>query len=151
MAAGLLFECDDQVAAWTFEKFYLPPMKYDRAVGIVENKAIIGAILFQSWNGHNVELSYYSVKPTLSVGITRCLARYILFTFNVSRITVSTRRRNRNLMRSLQRMGFRLEGAQHRFYGHRDCNRNTAIRFVMFRERIEHYAKLPAEKEKQSC
>lgn len=152
MALGLLFECDEEVAKWTFVTFKMPIMKYDRAIGIMSNKGqIIGSVLFQCFNGFNVELSYYGVRPTLSLGITRCLARYVLFTFNVSRVTVSTSRKNRNLMRSLQRMGFRLEGAQRRFYGHRDCNRNTAIRFVLFRERIEQIAALPITKEQQTC
>lgn len=152
MSRGLLFECDEHVANWTFATFKMPKMSFDRAIGIVDAKgSIIGSVLFQCWNGFNVEMSYYGVVPTLSPGIIRCLARYVLFTFNVSRVTVSTCRKNRNLMRSLQRIGFRLEGAQRRFYGHRDCNRNTAIRFVMFRERIEQIATLPVKKEQKSC
>ncbi len=152
MPLGLVFECDDQVAKWAFSTWTMPPMTYDRAIGIFDDKTgIVGAIVFQSWNGFNVEMSYYGLRPTLSAGIVRCLARYILFTFNASRITVTTRRKNKGLMRSLQRFGFKLEGAQQCFYGHRNCNRNTAIRFVMFRERLEQLAKLPVKKEQHAC
>ncbi len=153
MSIGLLFEYDDKIAKWAFETWKMPSMSYDKAIGLVDNKngKLVGAVVFQCWNGFNVELSYYGLGHTLSAGIARCLARYVLFTFNVSRVTVSTRRKNRTLMRSLQRIGFKLEGAQHRFYGYRDCNRNTAIRFVMFRERIEQLAALPMRKGQKSC
>src|SRR6266404_6338434 len=152
MPVGLLFECDDHVARWAFQTFGMPSMTFDKALGIVDKDGkIIGAVVFQCWNGFNVELSYYSLRPTLSAGIVRCLARYILFTFNASRVTVSTRRKNKILMRSLQRIGFKLEGAQQCFYGQRNCNRNTAIRFVMFRNRLEQLAKLPTKKEQNAC
>lgn len=152
MPVGLLFECDEKIAKWAFDTFKMPHMNYDKSLGIIDKDGkLVGAVVFQCWNGYNVELSYYGLRPTLSAGIVRCLARYVLFTFNVSRVTVSTRRKNKSLMRSLQRMGFKLEGAQRRFYGQRDCNRNTAIRFVMFRERIEQIAALPAKEVRQSC
>src|SRR5262245_46395302 len=111
MSVGLLFECDAQVAKWAFDTFKMPYMTFDRAIGLLDkNGKIIGAVVFQSWNGFNVEMSYYGLRSTLSAGIVRCLARYVLFTFNVSRVTVSTRRKNKGLMRSLQRFGFKLEG-----------------------------------------
>lgn len=154
MTVGLLFGHDDAIAKWAFETWGLQTqMKFDRAIGLIDNKngSLVGAVVFQCWNGTNVELSYYGLKPTLSLGVVRCLARDILFTFNVSRVTVSTSRKNRGLMRSLQRLGFKLEGAQRRFYGNRDCNRNTAIRFVLFREALEKFAAFPAKKERQTC
>lgn len=153
MPVGLLFEHDDAIAKWAFETWrLLPQMKFDRAIGILDKDGkLVGAVVFQAWNGTNVELSYYGLRPTLSLGVVRCLSRYILFTFNVARVTVSTSRKNRGLMRSLQRIGFKLEGAQRRFYGHRDCNRNTAIRFVLFREQLEKLAALPPKKERKTC
>ena len=152
MALGLLLECDAPVAKWTFETWKMAPMTFDRAIGLVDKDGkIIGSVVFQCWNGFNVELSYYGLRPTLSAGIVRSLAKYILFTFNPSRITVSTRRKNKGLMRSLQRIGFKLEGAQRCFYGHRDCNRNTAIRFAMFRDRIEQLATVRHKKEQHAC
>ena len=154
MTIGLLCEHDEAVARWAFETWQLQPlMKFDKAIGLIDNKTsrLVGAVVFQCWNGWNVELSYYGLKPTLSPGVVKALSRFILFTFNASRVTVSTSRKNKALMRSLQRLGFKLEGAQRRFYGHRDCNRNTAIRFVLFREQLEKFAALPDNKERKTC
>jgi RimJ/RimL family protein N-acetyltransferase len=138
---GLLVDADDIVANWAFATYKMPPMLVDRALGILDNGKICGAILFQNWNRINVDMSYYG-ENTLSPGIVRTLCRFGLSVLNVSRCTVITSKRNRRLMRSLQRIGFRLEGTQRCFYGANDCNRNTAVRFVMFRDRIEQLAAL---------
>lgn len=142
MPTGLLFECDEQVASYIFDLYKQPPMKFDKAIGLVSHEGkLLGGILFQCWNGHNVELSYYG-DGTMTPGIIRCIARISLTTFNVSRVTVTTGKRNKRFIKSLQKIGFRLEGAQRCYYGARDCTRNTAVRFVMFRDRIEQIARL---------
>jgi RimJ/RimL family protein N-acetyltransferase len=142
MSVGLLFECDDAVAHWLFSTNGWAHYKYDRAIGLIDkDKALVGGILFQSWNGSNVEVSYYG-KGTLTAGIVCCIARYTLATFDPARLTVVTSKRNRQLMKALQKLGFKIEGAQRCFYGKRDCNRNTGIRFVAFREDIEKVAKV---------
>src|SRR5277367_6087947 len=134
MSTGLLFECDEAVAKWLFEWLQRPLYKYDRAVGIVNSSgALVGAVLYQNWNGPNVEISYYG-KKTLTLGIVRCLARYTLTSFDPARLTAITSKRNRQFMKALQKLGFRLEGIQRCYYGKRDCNRNTGVRFVAFRE-----------------
>ncbi len=74
--------------------------------------------------------------------IMRCLARYTLLMFNASRITVNTSKKNKRFIRSLIRFGFKLEGTSRRFYGLEDNNRNTAVRFVAFREDIEQVARI---------
>ena len=140
MSTGLLFDCDEQVAAFIFQNYFYKPMKFDKAVGIVLDNKLVGGILFQGYNGFNVELSYYG-KKTLTPGVVRCLARYGITTFNLSRVTVNVSKRSKQLIRSLLKIGFVIEGRQHRFYGQRDCNRNIAIRFVMFREQIEVLAR----------
>lgn len=145
MSAGLLFECDDHVAAWLFHQNKWPHYKYDRAIGIIDKDGkLIGAILFQHWNGNNVEISYYG-KKTITLGIVRCLARFTLLTFDPSRLTVTTSKRNKHFIKALQKLGFRLEGMQRCYYGRRDCNRNTGVRFVAFRDDIEKVAKLRTE------
>ncbi len=142
MATGLLFECDEFVAQWLYQQMGWPGYKYDRAVGLVNEKgALIGAVLYQHWNGCNVEVSYYG-KRTMSAGIIRTLARFTLIAFNPGRITVNTSKKNKRFIRSLYRFGFRLEGACKCYYGPEDTNRNTAIRFVGFRDDIARVAKL---------
>jgi RimJ/RimL family protein N-acetyltransferase len=145
MPTGLLFECDETVANWLFQRNNWPIYKYDKAIGLVNEEGnLIGAVLLQHWNGNNIELSYYG-RNTLSLGVIRCLARYLLSSFSPARVTVTTRKKNRSLIRSLQKLGFRLEGMMRCFYGLNDCNRNTGVRFVMFRADIEKLAKTPIQ------
>lgn len=130
------------MADWAFRTHNLVPTKFDAAIGVVElDGKIVGAGLYQNFNGNNVEGSYYG-RRTLSPGIVRALFSVAL-AFNPSRLTIVTSKKNRRLVRFLQRLGFALEGAQRRYYGQRDCARNTGVRLVMFRERIDEIAGLP--------
>lgn len=141
---GLLHNADDAVAHWAFQAFRLTPSKFDMAVGIVSpDGALAGAILFQAYNGSNVEVSYYG-PHTMSPGIVRFIARIVIQHFDASRLTACTSKRNKRFIRALLKLGFVLEGHMRRYYGPRDCPRNTGVRLVMFRERLEQIARLTA-------
>ena len=136
MAYGLLIGEDQAVASWAFSTFNYFPTHVDRGYGVIgPDKTLKGAILLQNFNGTNVELSYYGPN-TLSAGIVRAIARAIIAEFNAARLTVVTSKRNKRVMKALSRFGFAIEGSQRRYYGHRDCTRNTGVRFVMFHEKI---------------
>ena len=139
---SLLFNHDNFVALEFFQRMNWHPVTYDRAIGVINNKQeLVGTIFFHNWNGSNVELSYYA-RHTLSVGVVRELARFTVETFNPARLTVTTSKKNKRLISSLNKFGFRLEGSQRCWFGHRDCNRNTGVRMVMFRPRINQLAKI---------
>ena len=146
MSTGLLFDCDAAVASWYYEGMGYPYYKYDHAVGLIDHPAgnLVGAVLFHYWNGQDVEISYYGYR-TMTLGIIRALARFTLATFNPSRVTVKTSKRNKQLIRGLQKLGFKLEGMQRRYYGPQDINRNIAVRLVMFKEQGEVLAKINQE------
>lgn len=136
---GLLLGDDARVAAWAFRTYQFRPTPFNSAIGVVDSDGkLIGAGLYQNFNGSNVEGSYYG-RQTLTAGIVRALVKGAL-AFDPSRLTVVTSKKNRRLIRALQRIGFRLEGAQRRYYGHRDCARNTGVRLVMFREEMDRVA-----------
>jgi RimJ/RimL family protein N-acetyltransferase len=86
-----------------------------------------------------VEVSYYG-KGTMTPGIIKCIARILISTFKVARVTVTVSRKNRRFMKALRKLGFGIEGVQRRFYGPIDSVRNTGVRLVMFRERLEELA-----------
>jgi RimJ/RimL family protein N-acetyltransferase len=137
---GLLVDNDVAVASWTYEKFNVYPQPVDKALGIVDKQGkLIGGIIFQNFNGCDLHLSYYGVR-TLSPGIVRIIARTALGHFNVSRLTTITSRRNKRLIRSLIKIGFRLEGIQRCFYGHEDNKKNTGVRLVAFRNELSRVA-----------
>lgn len=144
MTTGVLVDCDAFVADKLFEaagRRY----GYDKAIGLVDgDRNIVGVVLFHGYNGFNVEISYYG-KGLMLPGVIRYIASYVLATFNASRLTATISKRHKRLFRSLQKLGFALEGTQRRYYGKRDCTRNVGVRLVMFREKIEHLAKAQIE------
>lgn len=140
MPHGLLIGDDLQVASWAFSNFKLFPTPFNVALGIMgKDGTVVGAALLQNFNGVNVELSYYGPN-TLTPGIARSIARVVIGKLDAQRITVVTSKRNRRLMQSLLKFGFKLEGVQKRYYGAEDNKRNTGVRFVMFREDIARIA-----------
>jgi len=141
VSLGLLIGEDELVSLWAFEKFKIFKMPVNMAIGVITPEGkIVGAALFQNFNGYNVELSYYGPK-TLKLGIVRALFQTALFTFKATRLTVVTSQRNRAFMRGLQKIGFRLEGHQRCYYGVDDNKRNTGVRFVMFRKQLIDFTK----------
>ena len=144
MGYGLVLDDDVRVAAWVYSTYKMFPIPVNRAYGLVETDGtLVGAALLQNYNGVNIELSYYG-PWTLSLGLVREIIRLGVTEFNVGRATVLTSKKNKRLIKSLLRFGWRFEGVQRCFYGHRDCTRNTAVRFVMFREQLDRIGKLPS-------
>lgn len=144
MTTGVLLDNDEFVGKFICATYGTkwPDLKFDRAIGIINNAGIlVGGVIFQNWNRFNVDASYYG-KNTLTPGILRFIARYIVTNFGVVRVTVMTSKRNTRLRRALHNLGFATEGMQRCFYGNRDCPRNTAARLVMFRDRLNEIAKL---------
>lgn len=137
---GLLLGHDNAVAAWAFQAYQFKPTPIDAAIGIMEpDGTLAGAALFQRFNGHDVELSYYGSR-TLTPGIVRSIAKTAL-DMNVQRITVTTAKSNRKFVKSILRLGFIHECAKHRYYGHRDdLPQHCGMQMVMFRKRIEEVA-----------
>lgn len=141
MSTGLLMDCDDLVAKYLFHLYGWKPFKYDNAIGLLVNGTLQGAIIFHCYNGSNIELSYYG-KGTVTVGVARTLARFAIASYDPSRVTIITSKRNKRYIKGFKKLGFQLEGTQHCFYGHKDCNRNTGVRLVMYRERINAIARV---------
>lgn len=148
MTTGLLIDNDQLVSLWAFKTFNVFAQPVDKAFGIIDsNGRLQGAILFQNFNGVNIELSYYG-PSTLTSGIIRIIARTALEFFNASRLTVVTSRRNKRLIRGLLKIGFKLEGIQRCFYGHEDTKINCGVRLAAFRPELckVAYKTIPEQK-----
>lgn len=147
MSQSLLIGSDDLVANWAFTTFNLFKTPVNRAIGIISPEGkLVGAILWQNFNGWNVELSYYGPR-TWTLGILRTIMKITAVYFNASRLTAVTSKRNKVLMRGMMKLGWKLEGVQCCYYGARDIPSNTGVRFVMFRDRIDQIARLAAKKD----
>ncbi len=137
---GLLVDNDQAIANWAYRTFNVYEQPVNKAFGIINSEGkLIGAVLFQNFNGVNVELSYYGPR-TLSAGIVRIIARTALGYFNAARLTVVTSQKNKRLIRSLLKIGFRLEGVQRCFYGHDDNKKNTGVRLAAFHDALSRVA-----------
>lgn len=144
MSYGLLLDLDQEVADWAFATHKIFPMKIDRGFGIIDNnKQLVGAALFSSYNSVNAELSYYG-KKTITRGIIRALAKIALYELRLERCTVIVPKRPSFLLKKLPKFGFRFEGVQHKYYGRTSASRHTACRFVLFKEDIERLASEPS-------
>lgn len=144
---GLLIDADEQVAAWAYQFHARVALKTDRALGIVENGALVGAVLFTSYNTSNADLSYYG-KSTISLGIVRAITRIALYELHLNRCTVIVPKRPAYLLKKLGDglFGFRYEGVQRRFYGPTDAAKHTGCRFVLFKEDMEKLLAEPVKK-----
>lgn len=138
---GLLVGDDARVAEWAFKTYNLRPIHCHCTIGIVDQYSgvLVGAVLFHFYNGCDAHFSYCG-RGTLSPGIIRALARVCTGALDLSRVTMVISKKNRALARAMQRLGFVLEGNMRCYYGRRDCSRNTGIRLVMFRDRIDRIA-----------
>lgn len=143
MTTGILVGSDDYVAAKLFAYYKQKAFKYDACFGLMDDttKELKGAMLLHNYNGNNIELSYYGER-TMTPGVIRWLAKTIIYTFNASRLTVMVSKKRRRFIASLQKFGFKLEGVQRCHYGKRDCPRNTGVRLVLFRDRLDKLARI---------
>jgi RimJ/RimL family protein N-acetyltransferase len=143
MSKGLLFSADAYVCKWVCDYYgWKRFMQYDNCIGVLSNdKQLVGAIFLHGYNGNDLHLSYYG-QNTLTPGIARTLGQFIISQFDPARLTVIVSKRNKRLIRSCQRFGFKLEGAQRCYYGKLDCNRNTGVRMVMFRDKMDRVANI---------
>ena len=123
----LLFNHDQTVADWASKKWgkSIPPWYY--AVGVLNKEGILrGAATFHNFNGSNVEICYYG-PSTLSKNVIVGLNDFIFNHLKVNRLTISVPRKNKKLIHSVTRMGFKVEGVLKHFYG--PYNRDDAIIF----------------------
>ena len=114
-----VFGHDDLVAQWVSAKtgdVYSPPYA---CIGFTrDGQSLCAGVVFNNWNGSNVEISLAS-----DAGITRdnirAVYRYAFLQCGANRITAHTKRSNRAMRALLPRLGFSKEpeGVLPRFYG----------------------------------
>lgn len=133
-----LYNQNAMVARWAFETYKVEPWPVVMAVGLLENNDLVGAFLFQEFNGSNAELSFYGkITPRVVMEI----ARASLVLLKVNRLTVRTRRCNKHITRSIKKFGFIYEGVQKMFYG--PLRRDDAILFGLMKPDLVRLARMP--------
>ena len=110
---------DEEVAAFAAEGLqtkFVPPFV---AFGIVDEAgALCGAMVFNHFNGFNMEVSMFTPgcfrRRFLKAGLD-----YVFHQAGCIRLTARTRRRNKALCRSLPKLGFVFEGVMKSYFGPR--------------------------------
>ena len=123
----LMFNQDQAVADWVSKKWgkSIPPWYF--AVGILDKDGILrGGATFHNFNGSNIELCYYGPK-TITKDVFIGLAKFVFGHLNVNRLTICVPRKNKPLIKSATKLGFKVEGVLKHFYG--PYNRDDAIIF----------------------
>lgn len=125
----LLFKNDKVVADWASKKWGKPIPPWYFAVGILDKEGILkGAATFHNYNTSNIEMCYVGPN-TLTRKVIRGLTHFLVNEIKIERLTVSVPRKNKLLLKSLPRLGFKVEGVLRHFYG--PYKRDDAIIFGM--------------------
>lgn len=85
-------------------------------IGIEQDGRIVGAWLFNDWNGHNVEISVALDRP-LTRGMIRAVEDYVFRQMKARRVTARCRESNQKSATLIRRLGFVLEGRSPFYYG----------------------------------
>lgn len=115
-----IFGHDAEIAQWAFSTFNMRPSHYEMAIGILTDGKLVGAVLWQAFSGHDIEISYYGPR-TMTLGIARTCARIAIDHFGVSRVTARTSRKNKTMTRGIKKIGFEYEGVRRHAYGDQDA------------------------------
>lgn len=132
---------DKVVAQWAEKKFGRALAPYHAAFGIIDaSGALVGAALFQDFNGSNVEVSYFG-RNALRLNIVRGLMLYAFDKLRVNRMTVRTPARNKPVSQHIVKLGFRHEGSLKYYYG--PFAKDTALLFGLTRKGAERFIGKP--------
>ncbi len=138
MIPQMAFSNQEAVASWTAQTFNIPNYPVNMALGIYDpDGLIIGSVLFQDFNGSNVEISIFG-DNVLTRDIIKKLALICLNHFRVNRLSARTLKKRKRLIRGLMKLGFKFEGVSRKYYGPTDAE--SAVRLVAFRDGLKRMA-----------
>ena len=133
----LVFNQHDTVARWVSEKIgalISPPYV---AIGATKDgKTLCGGVVFNDWNGHNIEITLAS-DGCLTRGTIRAVYHYLFNQSKAGRVSAHTRRSNKAMREMFPRLGFEFEGVARRYYG--PAKADDAFMFVLFPENARKF------------
>jgi RimJ/RimL family protein N-acetyltransferase len=111
----LITDKSEKVARWAGQRLgvtFSPPYV---AVGIESHGKPVGAVIFNDYQGGNIEVSAVG-RGAFKKGILQHLFRYAFNDLECSRVTVRTRADNEKVIDLAIRFGWRVEGRLRQFY-----------------------------------
>lgn len=92
-----------------------------------DNWRLVGGVVFNDYNGHNIEASVHWDGPLTRRPIVEGL-RYVFLQCKCGRLTARTERGNVRMRKILPRLGFVIEAELKRFYGPRKAQNALVFR-----------------------
>lgn len=112
----LVFGQDEDVSAFVAQGLGInisPPFV---AIGVVDRSDNpIGGIVFNQWNGANLEITIYG-RGIIQRGIIAGTYWYAFEQCGASRLTAKTKRSNKLMRKLLPRLGYKYEGTMKNYY-----------------------------------
>jgi len=128
---------NDAFAKWVMDRLNRPAVRPYRTIAAVDEQGrIVGGVVFNGYNGANVDLTAYA-PGLISARAMRIVFRYAFEKLKATRVTARTARGRQALLggefvgKALERMGFVREAVAVRYYG--DGRANDAIVYRMLR------------------
>jgi RimJ/RimL family protein N-acetyltransferase len=92
----------------------IPPFT---SMGIVdEDERLVGAIIYNGFNGANIEITFYG-PGTMHRRFIKAAFAYPFQQLNVIRLTARTKRSNKTMCKLLPRLGFTYEATLKNYFG----------------------------------
>lgn len=118
----IVYGQDADVAAWVGKRLdtvFSPPYT---ALGVTARDGrLIGGMVFNDYNGSNIEVTAYGPGAIDRESI-RAMFAYAFVQLGCLRLTARTRRSNHSMRELLTRLGFKHEGIQQGYWGRSKAN-----------------------------
>ena len=108
---------DEAVGVFAAERLGVPIVPPFTSMGIVDdNNQLVGAIIYNGFNGANIEVSVYA-PGALHRRFIRAVLAYPFEQLNVIRLTARTKRSNKIMCKLFPRFGFVYEATLKNYFG----------------------------------
>lgn len=134
----VVLDRDGEVANWAATKLNQPITPPYRAIGFAADGELVGATIFNDFNGSNIEITIYGPGCMTREAIRFCFD-YAFRQQGVKRITARTRRDNVEMRKLFPRLGFIYEGTAKRYFG--PDKGDDALLFALFPDAAEKWMK----------
>lgn len=87
------------------------------AIGWADDEKLIGAALFNDYNGSNIEIHICATDKQMTRKMIRDVFEYVFVRANCRRLTAKPYRKNKSIREIAQRLGFVYEATLKNYYG----------------------------------
>jgi len=130
-------EKGQMIGYWVGQMIKKPMFPPYTALGWLDRKSsLVGAAIFNSYNGANVEVTIYGPKAMTRQALQEGL-RYVFKQLQCTRLTGRCSRNNSRMRKLFPRVGFHFEGTMPRYFGPE--RKDDALVFRMMPEQAKKW------------